>query len=431
MTTILNPMMADHESKFECLARQGEQIARIVDYDEGERHETRGNNKGFEDIFQNENNILNRENPQIIPRGQNADDNTRSRCYVSLLESEVVKIAVMGLGFYMRRKLLNVHIPDLAHLAERVHQVELMKKEKEKYRKEQKLKSKPFTRKEKVAYVTIESSEEEFNLEAEVSSGFEIVKNSRIEMLIIDEIHNGDIEDLLEISIHINMVGPENTQGNRKPQSDKGKGATPSVDSRIVFPPDGETCPKGILSPAKLEKGKAIAHSPGTDKGKETNLDEEYFEEGDDEMIGTILIIPIEYLGEYEGDPEEDYDMDAEEAFSFIRYEEKPGYFLRPTEKQKSHLRPLKSKTWTSTPPRRIAHDLHTELDNGQVQHQLEEVPREHLCLLHAEVGSFQVQRQHQRYWLNFRTHYTQNLGKSKFSVDSKNAKGSTLPHPC
>ncbi|RYR78838.1 hypothetical protein Ahy_A01g003703 isoform B [Arachis hypogaea] len=54
--------------------------------------------------------------------------NARSRCYVSLPESEVVKIAVMGLGFYMRRKLLNVHIPDIAHLDERICQVELMKK---------------------------------------------------------------------------------------------------------------------------------------------------------------------------------------------------------------------------------------------------------------------------------------------------------------
>ncbi|RYR24407.1 hypothetical protein Ahy_B02g057907 [Arachis hypogaea] len=33
MTTILNPMMADHESKFERLARQVEQIGRIIDYD--------------------------------------------------------------------------------------------------------------------------------------------------------------------------------------------------------------------------------------------------------------------------------------------------------------------------------------------------------------------------------------------------------------
>ncbi|RYR41446.1 hypothetical protein Ahy_A08g037842 [Arachis hypogaea] len=43
-----------------------------------------------------------------------------------------------------------------------------MKKEKEKYRSEQRSKSKPFTRKEKVAYVTMQSSEEEFDFETEV-----------------------------------------------------------------------------------------------------------------------------------------------------------------------------------------------------------------------------------------------------------------------
>ncbi|RYQ96102.1 hypothetical protein Ahy_B08g091645 [Arachis hypogaea] len=66
MTTILNPMMADHESRFECLARQVERIARIVDYDEGERHNTRGTNEGMENIFQNKNHVLNRENPRIV-----------------------------------------------------------------------------------------------------------------------------------------------------------------------------------------------------------------------------------------------------------------------------------------------------------------------------------------------------------------------------
>ncbi|RYQ90205.1 hypothetical protein Ahy_B09g096438 isoform F [Arachis hypogaea] len=106
--------------------------------------------------------------------GETIDDylirfkNARSRCCVSLPESEVVKIATMGLGFYMSRKLLNVHIPDLAHLAEKVRQTELMKKEKEKYRSEQRSKSKPLTRKEKVAYVTMESSEEEFDFETKV-----------------------------------------------------------------------------------------------------------------------------------------------------------------------------------------------------------------------------------------------------------------------
>ncbi|XP_016199521.1 uncharacterized protein LOC107640520 [Arachis ipaensis] len=111
---------------------------------------------------------LKREDGETINNYLIRFKNARSRCYVSLPESEVVKIATMGLGFYMRRKLLNVHIPDLAHLAEKVRQTKLMKKEKEKYRNEQSSKSKPFTRKEKVAYVTMESSEEEFDFETEV-----------------------------------------------------------------------------------------------------------------------------------------------------------------------------------------------------------------------------------------------------------------------
>ncbi|RYR12662.1 hypothetical protein Ahy_B04g070093 [Arachis hypogaea] len=58
-------------------------------------------------------------------------------------------------------------------------------------------------------------------------------------------------------------------------------------------------------------------------------------------MVSTISIIPTEYLGEYEGNPCEDYDVEDEEVFSFIRYEDEPGYFQRLTEKQKFHLRPL------------------------------------------------------------------------------------------
>ncbi|XP_057730542.1 uncharacterized protein LOC130945864 [Arachis stenosperma] len=111
---------------------------------------------------------LKREDGETINDYMIRFKNARSRCYVSLPESEVVKIATMGLGFYMRRKLLNVHIPDLAHLAEKVRQTELMKKEKEKYRSKQRSKNKPFTRKEKVAYVTMESSKEELDFETEV-----------------------------------------------------------------------------------------------------------------------------------------------------------------------------------------------------------------------------------------------------------------------
>ncbi|RYR02504.1 hypothetical protein Ahy_B06g081296 [Arachis hypogaea] len=38
MITILNPIMDNHESKFEHLARQVERIVRIVDYDEGDQN---------------------------------------------------------------------------------------------------------------------------------------------------------------------------------------------------------------------------------------------------------------------------------------------------------------------------------------------------------------------------------------------------------
>ncbi|XP_072064413.1 uncharacterized protein [Arachis hypogaea] len=107
------------------------------------------------------------------------------------------------------------------------------------------------------------------------------------------------------------------------------------------YPSDGETYPKEVPSPAKMEKGKAIAQSSGIDKNKDVDVDEEYFDDGDDDMVGTISIIPIEYLGEYEGDPDEDYDSEDEEVFFFIRIEDELGYFLRPTEKQMSHLCPF------------------------------------------------------------------------------------------
>ncbi|RYR34270.1 hypothetical protein Ahy_A10g049039 [Arachis hypogaea] len=58
----------------------------------------------------------------------------------------------------MHRKLLDVHIPNLAHLAKRVQQVKVLQKEKEKIKSEKKLKK-------KVSYVEIESSSEEYDVE--------------------------------------------------------------------------------------------------------------------------------------------------------------------------------------------------------------------------------------------------------------------------
>ncbi|RYR27207.1 hypothetical protein Ahy_B02g061549 isoform A [Arachis hypogaea] len=396
MTTILNPMMADHESRFERLARQVDRIAR-----KGERHNARGNNEGMENIFQNKNHIPNRKNPRMT---------------------------------------------------------ELMKKEKEKHRIEQKLKSKPFTRKEKVAYVTMESSEEEFVFEAEVDLA-ELKKGPPYVRSVYPRTGDGSLDFLVQQKIkdrgvslylrcnaifdaeaaaifekermkkelahreeqarqsqpirrvecsgskilqhdvtaplsrsqaigvqwirncqefqrrdHLYRCNPQwghralsrnqyasyrgrargyprgrggrrSFNQNKKLQIETGKeaskGATPSVHSRIVFPSDGETYPKEILSPAKMEKGKAVAQSSGIDKHKDVDVDEEYFDEGDDDMVGTISIIPTEYLGECKSNPNEDYDQEDEEAFSFIRIEDEPGLFPRPTERQMSHLRPL------------------------------------------------------------------------------------------
>ncbi|RYQ94546.1 hypothetical protein Ahy_B08g089484 [Arachis hypogaea] len=116
MTTILNPMMADHESKFKRLAREVKRIARIVDYDDGERHNARGNNEGVENIFQNENNILNQENPYIILRGQNADDvltrlraNHGGECYqVTRIVEEVLNRVGLNVGFMNRPHFVSV-----------------------------------------------------------------------------------------------------------------------------------------------------------------------------------------------------------------------------------------------------------------------------------------------------------------------------------
>ncbi|RYR77487.1 hypothetical protein Ahy_A01g001980 [Arachis hypogaea] len=270
----------------------------------------------------------------------------------------------MGLGFYMRWKLLNVHIPDLAHLAKKVRQTEIMKKEKEKYRNEQRSKCKPFTRKEKVAY-------EEFDFETEVDlaelkkgppyvcsllkklpsseksndsklksgkkysfdisksdhifdafkrsktrmylcvlgvfSGLEIVKNFKGVIICIDAILSGGIEQRLKI----NMPSIEDELGVTQEEE---------VEERVSM----KTYPKEIPSPIKMEKGKAVAQSSGVDKNKDVDVDEEYFDEGDDDMVGTISIIPTEYLGECKSNPDEDYDQEDEVAFSFIRIEDKP-----------------------------------------------------------------------------------------------------------
>ncbi|RYR66159.1 hypothetical protein Ahy_A03g012109 [Arachis hypogaea] len=189
----------------------------------------------------------------------------------------------------------------------------------------------------------MESSEEEFDLETEVDLAELKKGDGLLDFLVQQKIKDRDVSlcPRCNVVFDVEAAAIFEKERMKKELAHKEKQARQRQPIR-------ETCPKENLSPTKLENGNAIAHSPSKNKGKEANLDEEYFEKRDNEMVGTISIIPTEYLGKYEGDPEEDYDMEAEEAFSFIRYEDEPGYFLRPTEKQKSHLRPLHITTTLS-----------------------------------------------------------------------------------
>ncbi|RYR50042.1 hypothetical protein Ahy_A07g036589 isoform A [Arachis hypogaea] len=348
MTTILNPMMADHKSRFERLTRQVERIARIVDYDEGESITLEEITRGWKIFFK----------MKIIFQIE--------KIPAWFVEVKMLMMLCMVYVVIAIRKLLNMHISDLAHLAEKVRQTELMKKEKEKYRNEQRSKSQPFTRKEKVAYVTMESSDEEFDFETEVDlaelkkgppysqvrpvyprtgdgvldflvqqkikdrdvfNGLETVKNSKGVITCIDVILNGGIKHHLEI----NTLSIEGEPGDTLEGKEE-EGVSIKVRNFKL---------RQVPSPAKMEKGKAVAQSSGIDKHKDFDVDEEYFDEGDDDMVGRISIIPTEYLGECESNSDEDYDQEDEEAFSFIRIEDEPSLFSCPTERQMSHPRPL------------------------------------------------------------------------------------------
>ncbi|RYQ98557.1 hypothetical protein Ahy_B07g086297 [Arachis hypogaea] len=422
----------------------------------------------------------------------------------------------------MRRKLINVHIPDLGHLAERVRHVKILKKEKEKYRNERRLKSKSFSRKDRAAYMAVESSNEEVDLEAEVDlaelkkghpyvssllkkipnneksnnaklkSGnrysFDISKFDQIfdvllkdkqlilqegrTLLLVKDLKGKPYCKFYQATSHLtnNCVrfkdlileaimegrlkfddGKKELKVDSDPFDTEASFVEPyftvnmvvmsydfnmalgDFESNVcfVYPSVGDglleflmqqklkdqdvsLCPRcnavfdaeAAATFDKYRMKKELAHReeqarqkhpirrvegqsssephnggievllevgiltsvavPECIRGVEDVEDdshpkclmltrlrgntiyEEYFEEGEDEMVSTISIIPTEYLGEYEGNPVENYDVDDEETFSFIRYEDEPGYFQRPSEKQKSHLRPLHITTTMS-----------------------------------------------------------------------------------
>ncbi|RYQ92538.1 hypothetical protein Ahy_B09g098769 [Arachis hypogaea] len=262
MTIILNPMMADHESKFERLVRQVERIALIVDYEDGERHNARGNNEGFENIFQNENDVVNRENPYVVLR-----DRT-----------------------YEKRRRRSIGVSN-------------------------DLKSKPFTRKEKVAYVTMESSEEEIDFETE-AIGVWWIRNCQ-EFQKQDAVYGRNAQwehrGLLEINIPTIVVEPGGIQ--EAEEEEKISITIRSLKWKDLSERNSVSC-----KDEKRQSNSSILRGS-------TRIKKLMSIKRNDDMIGTISIIPIEYLGEYE---------------------DEPGYFLRPTEKQMSHLRPLHITTTLS-----------------------------------------------------------------------------------
>ncbi|RYR48480.1 hypothetical protein Ahy_A07g034503 [Arachis hypogaea] len=184
-TTILNPMMADHKTKFERLARQVERIARSVDYDEVTRIvEDVLNRVGFNVSFMNQPYFVSAfpadvqmaevprgvKNPKIITKfagkvgestseyitrylvkiGNLANDENLK---MKLLPSYLTRMLLLGfqISGLIRLGELNVTVTDLValkrddgesiddfmipYLAERVRQVEILRKEKEKFKK--------------------------------------------------------------------------------------------------------------------------------------------------------------------------------------------------------------------------------------------------------------------------------------------------------
>ena len=82
--------------------------------------------------------------------------NARNHCYAPVPEAEVVKVAINGLDYDVRKKLVNQQFLDLSQLVDKVRQVEQLRREKEWIRRKNSI------RKEKVAFVNyVESDEEE------------------------------------------------------------------------------------------------------------------------------------------------------------------------------------------------------------------------------------------------------------------------------
>ncbi|RYR47012.1 hypothetical protein Ahy_A07g032906 [Arachis hypogaea] len=105
MTTILNPILADNESKYDRLVKQVERIARIVDYDEGQPI-TQYLVVDQENVGYNEENVFNnserKENiPYLVRRYQNADEffnRLHTQCGYHYHVTRIVEDVLNGMG---------------------------------------------------------------------------------------------------------------------------------------------------------------------------------------------------------------------------------------------------------------------------------------------------------------------------------------------
>ncbi|WJX39866.1 hypothetical protein P8452_27373 [Trifolium repens] len=83
----------------------------------------------------------------------------KARCFTQVPEHELVEMAAGGLDYSIRKKLDTQHLRDMAQLADRVRQVERLKAEKARNSK--------YHKKEKVAYVETQDSDQEYEISYE------------------------------------------------------------------------------------------------------------------------------------------------------------------------------------------------------------------------------------------------------------------------
>jgi len=81
----------------------------------------------------------------------------KARCFTQVPEHELVEMVVAGLDYSIRKKLDTQYLRDMAQLADRVRQVEILKAKK--------ARASRFGKKVKVAYVDTNDNDQEFDIE--------------------------------------------------------------------------------------------------------------------------------------------------------------------------------------------------------------------------------------------------------------------------